>query len=67
MSKKIVSCAMAFLMAFTLMPYAAFAEEASAEGQAESLEAERPAEDDAFGEGVFRRGCGFSDWHTGGG
>ena len=51
MSKKIVSCAMAFLMAFTLMPYAAFAEEASAEGQAESLEAERPAEDDAFGEG----------------
>ncbi|CCX40205.1 putative uncharacterized protein [Firmicutes bacterium CAG:102] len=42
---------MAFLMAFTLMPYAAFAEEASAEGQAESLEAERPAEDDAFGEG----------------
>lgn len=51
MSKKIVSCAMAFLMAFTLMPYAAFAEEASAEGQTESLEAERPAEDDAFGEG----------------
>ena len=51
MSKKIVSCAMAFLMAFTLMPCSAFAEEASAEGQAESLEAERPAEDDAFGEG----------------
>lgn len=51
MSKKLLSCAMAFLMAFTLMPYAAFAEEASAEGQTESLEAERPAEDDAFGEG----------------
>lgn len=51
MSKKIVSCAMAFLMVFTLMPCSAFAGEASAEGQAESLEAERPAEDDAFGEG----------------
>lgn len=51
MRKRIVSCAMAFLMAFTLMPCAAFAGEASAEGQAESLEAERPAEDDAFGEG----------------
>ena len=51
MSKKLLSCAMAFLMAFTLMPCAAFAGEASAEGQAESLEAERPAEDDAFGEG----------------
>lgn len=51
MSKKIVSCAMAFLMAFTLMQCSAFAEEASAEGQTESLEAERPAEDDAFGEG----------------
>lgn len=36
---------------FTLMPCAAFAEETSAEGQVESLEAERPAEDDAFGEG----------------
>ena len=33
------------------MPCSAFAGEASAEGQAESLEAERPAEDDAFGEG----------------
>ncbi|WP_334100315.1 InlB B-repeat-containing protein [Anaerotignum faecicola] len=42
---------MAFLMAFTLMPCAAFAGEASAEGQVESLEAEKPAEDDAFGEG----------------
>lgn len=42
---------MAFLMVFTLMPCSAFAGEASAEGQAESLEAERPAEDDAFGEG----------------
>ncbi len=41
---------MAFLMAFTLMPCAAFAEETSAEGRVESLEAERPAEDDAFGE-----------------
>lgn len=51
MRKRIVSCAMAFLMAFTLMPCSAFAGEASAEGQAESLEAERPAEDDAFGEG----------------
>ena len=51
MRKRIVSCAMAFLMVFTLMPCAAFAGEASAEGQAESLEAERPAEDDAFGEG----------------
>ena len=51
MSKKLLSCAMAFLMAFTLMPCAAFAEETSAEGQVESLEAERPAEDDAFGEG----------------
>ena len=51
MKKRIVSCAMAFLMAFTLMPCAAFAGEASAEGQVESLEAERPAEDDAFGEG----------------
>lgn len=51
MRKRIVSCAMAFLMAFTLMPCAAFAGEASAEGQAESLEAEKPAEDDAFGEG----------------
>lgn len=51
MRKRIVSCAMAFLMAFTLMPCAAFAEETSAEGQVESLEAERPAEDDAFGEG----------------
>ena len=51
MRKRIVSCAMAFLMAFTLMPCAAFAEETSVEGQAESLEAERPAEDDAFGEG----------------
>lgn len=50
MSKKLLSCAMAFLMAFTLMPCAAFAEETSAEGQVESLEAERPAEDDAFGE-----------------
>jgi len=50
-SKKLLSCAMAFLMAFTLMPCAAFAEETSAEGQVESLEAERPAEDDAFGEG----------------
>jgi len=49
--KRIVSCAMAFLMAFTLMPCAAFAGEASAEGQVESLEAEKPAEDDAFGEG----------------
>jgi uncharacterized repeat protein (TIGR02543 family) len=49
--KRIVSCAMAFLMVFTLMPCSAFAGEASAEGQAESLEAERPAEDDAFGEG----------------
>ena len=46
MSKKLLSCAMAFLMVFTLMPCAAFAEETSAEGQAE-----RPAEDDAFGEG----------------
>ena len=51
MKKRIVSCAMAFLMAFTLMPCAAFAEETSAEGRVESLEAERPAEDDAFGEG----------------
>ena len=51
MKKRIVSCAMAFLMAFTLMPCAAFAEETSVEGQAESLEAEKPAEDDAFGEG----------------
>lgn len=51
MSKKLLSCAMAFLMVFTLMPCAAFAEETSAEGQGESLEAERPAEDDAFGEG----------------
>ena len=51
MSKKLLSCAMAFLMAFTLMPCVAFAEETSAEGQVESLEAERPAEDDAFGEG----------------
>lgn len=51
MRKRIVSCAMAFLMVFTLMPCSAFAGEASAEGQAESLEAERPAEDDAFGEG----------------
>lgn len=51
MRKRIVSCAMAFLMAFTLMPCAAFAGEASAEGQVESLEAEKPAEDDAFGEG----------------
>ena len=51
MKKRIVSCAMAFLMAFTLMPCSAFAEETSAEGQVESLEAERPAEDDAFGEG----------------
>ena len=42
---------MAFLMVFTLMPCSAFAGEASAEGQAESLEAEKPAEDDAFGEG----------------
>lgn len=42
---------MAFLMVFTLMPCSAFAGEASAEGQAESLEAERSAEDDAFGEG----------------
>jgi len=50
-SKKLLSCAMAFLMAFTLMPCAAFAEETSAEGQVESLEAEKPAEDDAFGEG----------------
>ena len=40
MRKRIVSCAMAFLMAFTLMPCAAFAGEASAEGQVESLEAE---------------------------
>ena len=51
MSKKLLSCAMAFLMAFTLMPCAAFAEETSAEGQVESIEAEKPAEDDAFGEG----------------
>lgn len=51
MRKRIVLCAMAFLMVFTLMPCSAFAGEASAEGQAESLEAERPAEDDAFGEG----------------
>ena len=51
MRKRIVSCAMAFLMVFTLMPCAAFAGEASAEGQVESLEAEKPAEDDAFGEG----------------
>ena len=51
MSKKLLSCAMAFLMAFTLMPCAAFAEETSAEGQVESLEAERPVADDAFGEG----------------
>ena len=50
MKKRIVSCAMAFLMAFTLMPCAAFAEETSVEGQVESLEAEKPAEDDAFGE-----------------
>lgn len=42
---------MAFLMVFTLMPCSAFAGEASAEGQVESLEAEKPAEDDAFGEG----------------
>ena len=33
------------------MPCAAFAEEPSAEGKVESLEAEKPAEDDAFGEG----------------
>lgn len=51
MSKKLLSCAMAFLMVFTLMPCAAFAEETSVEGQVESLEAEKPAEDDAFGEG----------------
>ena len=51
MRTRLVSCAMAFLMAFTLMPCAAFAGEASAEGQVESLEAEKPAEDDAFGEG----------------
>lgn len=51
MRKRIVSCAMAFLMVFTLMPCSAFAGEASAEGQVESLEAEKPAEDDAFGEG----------------
>ena len=51
MKKRIVSCAMAFLMAFTLMPCSALAEETSAEGQVESLEAEKPAEDDAFGEG----------------
>ena len=38
--QKLLSCAMAFLMAFTLMPCAAFAEETSAEGQVESLEAE---------------------------
>ncbi len=50
MSKKLLSCAMAFLMTFSIMPCAAFAEEPSAEGQVESLEAERPAEDDAFGE-----------------
>lgn len=51
MSKKLLSCAMAFLMTFSIMPCAAFAEETSAEGQVESLEAEKPAEDDAFGEG----------------
>ena len=51
MGKKLLSCAMAFLMTFSIMPCAAFAEETSAEGQAESLEAEKPAEDDAFGEG----------------
>ena len=51
MKKRIVSCAMAFLMAFTLMPCSALAEEPSAEGKVESLEVERPAEDDAFGEG----------------
>ena len=51
MGKKLLSCAMAFLMTFSIMPCAAFAEETSAEGQVESLEAERPAEDDAFGEG----------------
>ena len=51
MSKKLLSCAMAFLMTFSIMPCAAFAEEASVEGQVESLEAEKPAEDDAFGEG----------------
>ena len=38
-------------MAFTLMPCSALAEEPSAEGKVESLEVERPAEDDAFGEG----------------
>ena len=51
MGKKLLSCAMAFLMTFSIMPCAAFAEEPSAEGKAESLEAEKPAEDDAFGEG----------------
>lgn len=51
MSKKLLSCAMAFLMTFSIMPCAAFAEETSVEGQVESLEAEKPAEDDAFGEG----------------
>ena len=50
MSKKLLSCAMAFLMTFSIMPCAAFAEETSVEGQVESLEAEKPAEDDAFGE-----------------
>ena len=42
---------MAFLMGFTLMPCASLAEETSAEVHVESLEAEIPAEDDAFGEG----------------
>lgn len=51
MSKKLLSCAMAFLMTFSIMPCAAFAEETSVEGQVESFEAEKPAEDDAFGEG----------------
>ena len=51
MSKKLLSCARAFLMTFSIMPCAAFAEETSVEGQVESLEAEKPAEDDAFGEG----------------
>ena len=51
MGKKLLSCAMAFLMTFSIMPCAAFAEEPSAEGKVESLEAEKPAEDDAFGEG----------------
>ena len=35
---------------FSIMPCAAFAEEASVEGQVESLEAEKTCEDDAFGE-----------------